>query len=355
MNIFLVGGGTGGPTTPLLAVAEALRKLKPATKFFLITEKSGVREELLKTTKLKIELLTIPAGKWRRYFSFKNIIDIFKIICGFFKSLILIKRYHPSVVFGAGSFVQVPMAWAAFFLKVPFIAHQQDLRILLSTRLVAPVARAVTTAFEGLGKSLPCKTFWTGNPIRHDLLTGSAIKAKKLFSLNKDYPTILVMGGGTGSAKLNKVILESLPELTKYVQIIHSTGNRLPKITTFIHPHYHRFDFLGSDLKHAYAIADLVIGRGGMSTITELSRLGKVSLLIPLPNSAQEDNVRLLVYFKCAVGIAENILNPDILVAIVRKMLWSKDLQSTLQRNIKKLMPKNSDEQIAKLLISYAK
>src|SRR3989344_2256980 len=127
MKIFLVGGGTGGPTAPLLAVAEAVHKLRPQAKLFFVGTPKGLEKKFLEAENLPIEYLSIPACKWRRYFSFLNIIDIFKTLYGFFKSLWLIGKYRPNVIFGAGSFVQVPVVWAGYLRHIPAVLHQQDL------------------------------------------------------------------------------------------------------------------------------------------------------------------------------------------------------------------------------------
>lgn len=359
MKIFLVGGGTGGATAPVLAVAEALKKLKPASKFYLIGS-NGIERQMLKDLKAPVEYLSIPAGKWRRYFSLRNFFDIFKTAFGFLKTLFLIGKYRPDVVFGAGSYVQVPVAWAAFVRGVPVVAHQQDWDLLLSTRLVAPIASAVTVSFTYSGRELPqssgllkkvpkSKITVTGNPFRAEILGGSKANAIKTFNLNENFPTVLIMGGSTGSAKINEVTMAALPQLVNYVQIIHITGGRASDF--FSHPNYHQYEFLQGGLADAYAAADLVVCRAGMSTITELSALGKAALVIPLPNSPQEDNARLLAATQSAVGVFEESFNPDLLVKLVRKILWSKELQETLKKHIRIIFPKDADDKIAKLLI----
>lgn len=361
MKIFFVGGGTGGPTAPLLAVARALREAEPKTEFFLVGTRRGVEKELLKTVDFPIAHLSVPAGKWRRYFSLRNFVDVFKVFFGFLKALYLIKKYKPDIIFGAGSYVQVPVAYAAFFSKVPVVAHQQDFQVLLSTKLVAPLAKAITVSFSYSSKNIPestglfarrhkSKIFVTGNPVRREVLGGSVKEARAIFTLNEHYPTILVMGGGTGAARLNAKIMEALPELVKYVQVIHQTGGKLSKVSPKV-PHYHPYPFLGSELKHAYAVADLVISRGGMSTITELSRLGKVAILVPLPGSAQEDNVALLTMLKFAVGVSEEMFTPDFAVKLVRRILWNHDMQQQMREGIKRLMPRDADKKIARLLM----
>ena len=360
MKIFLAGGGTGGATAPLLAVAEALEKIQPGNKFYLVADSRGVNKKIYESLPFQTTFLIIPSGKWRRYFSFRNFFDIFKIFAGFIKSIILIRKYRPDIVFGAGSFVQVPVAYAAYLSGVPVVIHQQDVRLLLSNRLCAFLAKAVTVSFSYSGKEFPefsgmfkkihhSKIFLTGNPARKEIFGGSATEARKIFQLNDKYPVALVVGGSSGAARLNDIVISALPDMLKFVQVIHITGKRKERILN--REGYHVYEFLGSDLKHAYAVADMVLSRGGMSTITELSLLGKLSIFVPLPHSPQEDNVAFLNYFKLAIGVTEDVLNPELLVKLLRKILWDRELQQSLQENFKKMMPGDAQVKIAKILI----
>ena len=213
-----------------------------------------------------------------------------------------------------------------------------DFRPLLSTRLVAPVAKEITVSFGHTGQSLGSATgllsrfpksriHVTGNPVRGSVLRGSVKEARRLFHLNERYPTVLVMGGGTGARRLNQLVGEALPDLTKYVQIIHVTGGRIEERKIAKSEHYHSYDFLAGELKHALAVADLVVSRAGMATISELARLGRVALLVPLPDSPQEDNAKLLAAFKLALAVNEKFLTAPALVELVRKILWDQQLQ----------------------------
>ncbi len=365
MRIFLVGGGTGGATAPLLAVGEALASMHRDIEFFVIGA-GGVEKRMLGNLHVPVHYLSIPAGKWRRYASFWNFIDIFKTVFGFFRSLYLVRKYRPDIVFGAGSFVQVPVSWAAFFFKVPVVIHQQDLPLLLSNKLTCLIAQAITVSFSYSNQKLPefsglfkkiakSKITVTGNPVRKEVLGGSAEQAKELFNLNDKYPTVLVTGGSIGAQSLNRLLKASLPELVKYTQVIHVTGGKESDKKPFIYPNYHSYEFLGAELKHAYAVADLVVSRGGMSTVTELSRLGKPAIIVPLPHSPQEENARFLAYCKAAVVVFEEFLNPDLLLSLVRKVLWSKEIQETLRANIQKLNPLDADKRIAKIILKACK
>src|SRR3989344_2604016 len=361
MTIFLVGGGTGGATAPVLAVGEALKQIRPDAKFYFIGN-NGVEKKMIAKSKLPLAYLSIPAGKWRRYFSLINLVDLFKTAAGFLKSFYLISRYSPDIIFGAGSFVQVPIVWAAFFRRVPVVIHQPDFELLLSTRLAAPIARAITVSFAGSEKDVPefsgllkkikkSKVHVTGNPVRKEILGGSKDRAIKIFSLNKDYPVILIMGGSQGAVKLNDIIENAATELVKYVQIIHIKGGKGSGGEDFRNPHYHAYEYLGADLRDAYEAADFVVCRGGISTIAELSLLGKASMVVPLPNSSQETNAELLAETKSAVVVFEEFLNPELLVKLVRKVLWNVEAMQTMKANIRHLLPRNADKKIAKIIL----
>ena len=119
MRILLVGGGSGGPVAPLLAVAEYIKEYHPHANFLLVGTNSG--PERLMAEKAGISFVAITSGKLRRYFSLKNFLAPVLVGAGFVQSLKLLKKYHPDCVFGTGSFVQVPVVWAAWLLKIPVV------------------------------------------------------------------------------------------------------------------------------------------------------------------------------------------------------------------------------------------
>jgi len=130
-TIIFSGGGTGGSATPLLAVAEEILDHNPKSHLVFVGTASGPEKQLVADFGVAgntLEFVAIAAGKWRRYFSLANLLDPFKIILAFFQSLALLRRYRPQAVISAGSFVSVPLVWAAACLKIPALIHQQDVR-----------------------------------------------------------------------------------------------------------------------------------------------------------------------------------------------------------------------------------
>jgi len=117
IHIILTGGGTAGSVAPLLAIAEDMKINSKQTDFLFVGTANGPEKGMV--GKENIDFISISNGKFRRYFSWRIFIDPFFILAGFFKSLIIISKFKPNLVITAGSFVSVPVVWAAFILRVP--------------------------------------------------------------------------------------------------------------------------------------------------------------------------------------------------------------------------------------------
>ncbi len=362
MKILFVGGGSGGPVTPLLAVAEEIKKTKPKSSFLYVGTKKGPERVLAEEA--GIDFISLPSGKWRRYFSLKNIFTPFWVIAGFIKSFRILKKHKPRAVFGTGSFVQVPLIWAAWLLKIPCVVHQQDYLPSLANSLCQIPAKKITVTFKkslkdfsgsfGLfyKKKVEEKVVLTGNPFRDKLKFSSRENGLKVFNLKKDFPTLLVLGGGTGAKFLNELIKEALPELSKIVQIIHITGKG--KLKTQKSENYYPLEFT-SKMAEAYSAADIVLARAGLSTITELSVLKKVAIIVPMPNSHQEANAVYLMQKKAAVVIPQKVLNKEVLIKLIRRLLFEHLLQNQIKKNISEIMPSGAANQIAKIILGLIK
>ncbi len=361
MKILLVGGGSGGSVSPLLSVADSIKEKKPGSIFLFVGTKNGPERKMAEEA--NINFVAISAGKFRRYFSVKNFFSPFFILVGFFQAISILKEFKPRCVFGTGSFVQVPVIWAAWFFKIPCVIHQQDIVPSLANKLCQIPANKITVTFEeslkdfnsGFGffyKSYEQKTVLTGNPFRKKLLNFSKNQALENFGFEKNFPTLLVLGGGTGSEFLNSLIIKCKKQLTQFVQILHLEGYG-KSVKEAQKERYKAFSFI-ANMGEAYAAADFVVCRAGLSTLTELSNLGKISIIVPMPNSHQEYNAVALMKENAALVISQKNLNENNFPVILRKILFNQNLQNDLAKNIKKIMPKNSDEKIANIIIKLA-
>jgi len=219
MKILLSGGGTLGSVSPLIAVWQKIFEQKPDSQALWVGTKDGPEKDFVKNYKL--DYRSITAGKLRRYFSLKNLLDPFLVLMGFFQSLKIIKEFKPQIIISAGGFVSVPLAWAGKFKKVPVLIHQQDVRPGLANKLMASSAEKITVTFEKSLKDFPIeKVTLTGNPVRQEIFNGSKEEAYNFFKLDFNIPTVLILGGGTGSLAINKLVWMSLRKLTENMQLM---------------------------------------------------------------------------------------------------------------------------------------
>ncbi len=336
-KILLTGGGTGGSVTPLLAIAEGLRARSEAGEynFLWVGTEGGLEREMAEQEGIAFK--SIPAGKWRRYFSLKNFSGIFLTAAGFVRSLRLIRKWHPELILSAGSFVSVPVVWAGWLLRVPVVIHQLDARPGLANRLMAPCARAITVTFEKSLKDYGRKAVWTGNPIRPRLYE-KYLEHRAKIKDDGSLPVVLVMGGGTGAAFINRLVEESIGEISNWCEVIHITGKNRSgeKIEA---DNYQSYEFLNLDeLSWAYAAADFVITRAGIGALTELSALGKPCIIIPMPGSHQEDNAQVFHEQRAALVLKQDELDATIFTKILQQFIADRPLIKEYAGNIKKVM-----------------
>ncbi len=346
VKILLTGGGTGGSVAPLLAVAEELR----ITNFLWLGTKHGPEREMVEKEDIKFK--AIANGKFRRYFRWRNFIDLFFILLGFLQSFFIILKWRPDLVMSAGSFTSVPAVWAAWLLRVPILIHQQDARPGLANKLMAPFAKVITVAFEKSLADYGKKAVWTGNPVRRSLTTRNKEQgARNSFNLKNDLPVVLVIGGGTGAMAINELINKALPELTRFCQIIHIAGRNKKQETRNKKPNYKNYDFLNSEqMAEAYVAADVVVSRCGMGVLTELSYLGKPAILIPMPDSHQEENAAIFAKKKAAIVLNQEELTPEKLADNIKKLLNDEMLSGKLSGNIKEVIKRGANEEIVKIV-----
>ena len=342
-----------GSVSPLLALFEEMQEKIPHMKCVWVGTITGPEKKIAEG--YGIEYKSIASGKFRRYFSIQNFLDILQILVGFFQSIFFIISFKPSLVLTAGGFVAVPLVWAAWILRVPIHIHQQDARVGLANKLMAPLATLITATFEKNVKYFKNKNVVvTGNPLRKDLACLDKTEAVDFFGFSENLPVLLVMGGGTGALVINKLIADSFDQLIEFCQIIHSTGEG-KMIYLKKNSRYRAYEFLyHMGLSHAYAASDLVISRAGMSTLTELAMFAKPAIIIPIPYSHQEDNAREFENKNAARVLHQNDLTPEKFVKIIQESLQDKNLLKTFAENIGKMFPndaaKKATEEIIKII-----
>lgn len=359
-KIMFSGGGTGGSVTPLLVIAEEMLKDDQDLEIVFVGTKNGIEKKMVSDFSGAIKFLSLPSGKLRRYFSFNNILDIFKVIGAFFKSLYLLRRERPDVLVVAGGFVGVPLVWAAAFFRIPVLIHQQDIRPGLANRLMAPFARVITVTFEKSLTDYGPRAVLTGNPTKNiPSSQANIVETKKKYNLKSDLPLVFVAGGGTGALAINNLIVEALPDLLSFCQIINLTGlGKKPELSAEINSEsnklagtYQAFELVSNqDFLDLLAAADLVVSRCGLGALTEISALAKPAILIPIPHSHQEDNALLFKDREAGVILDQDTLSARDLGKEINNLLTNSDLRGRLTHNVSKIMKPDGARNIASII-----
>ena len=277
-KIVLTGGGTAGHVTPNIAIIPTLKDMGYDISY--IGTYNGIEKKLIE--EIDIPYYGIASGKLRRYFSLKNFTDPFRILKGYFQAKKLIKKLKPEVVFSKGGFVTVPVVFAASKKKIPIVIHESDMSPGLANKLALPKATKICCNFPETKKMFEGKATVTGTPIRKELFTGDKEKAKAFCGFKEDKPTILIVGGSTGSVVINNAIWDVLDELLKTYNVIHICGKDKTNKEYDGKEGYAQFEYVKAELSDMFALADIVISRAGANAICELLALKKLNILIPL-------------------------------------------------------------------------
>lgn len=233
------------------------------------------------------------------------------------------------MVFSKGGFVSVPVIRAAASLGIPCVLHESDMTPGLANKLCIPVAKKVCCNFPETFKLLPAdKAILTGSPIREELLKGRKEAAYKLCGFDSSKPVIMVIGGSLGSAAINQAVRDALPELLNDFQIVHLCGKEKMDNLLLTTKGYKQFEYIKSELKDIFAMADIVISRAGANAINELLALKKPNLLIPLPSGSSRGdqilNARSFESQGFSIVVDEDDLTTKLLVEKVQELYFTR-------------------------------
>ena len=333
-RIILTGGGTAGHVTPNIALLPRLKELQYDIHY--IGSYNGIEKELIE--QFAVPYHGISTGKLRRYFSVQNFTDPFRVLKGMNEARNLVKILKPDVVFSKGGFVSVPVVLAAKQRRVPTIIHESDMTPGLANKLSLPAATKVCCNFPETLEHLPAgKAVLTGSPIRQELLSGDKYKAREFLGFTSDKPVIMVVGGSLGAVAVNEAVRQILPELLKSYQVIHLCGKGKVDESLRNLDGYAQFEYIKEELRHLFALTDIVISRAGANAICELLALHKPNLLIPLSaNASRGDqilNARSFERQGFSIVLEEEELNNEVLLKSIHDLYENRDSYITAMKN----------------------
>lgn len=309
-KIIMTGGGTAGHVTPNLALLPTLEK--DGFSIVYIGSKKGIEREIIQE-QTDLPYYAVSSGKLRRYFSFKNFVDPFKILRGYFQAKKIIRREQPDLVFSKGGYVSVPVVFAANKLQVPVVLHESDYTPGLANRLCMPKADKVCVSFEAAAKHIEKgKCVVTGSPVREELFSGSREGGLRRAGFSGEKPVLLIMGGSLGAQAVNEAVDAVLDSLLETFDIIHIRGREKLNPQLEGKKGYAQYEYVSEELPDIFAAADLMISRAGANAIFEILALCLPALLIPLPREASRGDQILNAEFFRSKGFSHVLQQSDI-------------------------------------------
>ncbi|MCS7081960.1 MAG: undecaprenyldiphospho-muramoylpentapeptide beta-N-acetylglucosaminyltransferase [Bacteroidetes bacterium] len=309
-GVLFVGGGTGGHVYPALAVAEALRRLKPEVEIAF----AGTPERLegRVVPQAGYPFYAIPARGLRRRQWWRNLSLPVVVGRGLGRAWRLLDRIRPYAIVATGGYVTVPVLSAAVLRGLPYVLQEQNSYPGLANRCFARWARWVCLGFEAAAAYFPqTRVRLTGNPVRSEIGTVPRALAAGRWGFSPDRFTVLALGGSLGAETLNRAMARwASTFLEAGWQVLWQTGpgaygrlrSQLPP-----HPRLYLSPFLEA-MAEAYGAADVVVCRAGALTLSELAQAGLPSVLVPSPNVVADHQRRNAELFAQA-GAA--VLLPD--------------------------------------------
>lgn len=376
MKIVFCGGGTGGHIFPIVAIVRELKKSLSAQNLELFY--LGPKDEFLNYLKKEnLQIKIISAGKIRRYLTFRSLLanlkDIVKIIIGIIQSFFFLRKIRPNLIFSKGGFGSLPPVIVGHFLKIPIFLHESDIVAGWSTKICSKFAKKIFLAFPKEMTNLTLclkgekKCFFVGNPIREELIKGNKEEGQRIFNLTNQKPVLLILGGSQGAQRINDTILKALLEILELFEVIHQCGEKNLKemqIQTEIifqknpslKKYYHLYGFLKErELKHAYKVANLVISRAGAGIIFELLANGLPSILVPLPESAQNHqskNAYFVERYGAGIVIEQGNFKPHFLLKKLHYLFSNPEILNNMQKRAKEIAILNSAQIISQHILA---
>ncbi len=334
LSVIFAGGGTGGHLFPGIAIAEALRELRPGCSISFVGSRNRIEARVVPKYGYPFDAVWI-AGLQRR-FSFRTALLPLKLLVSLVQSWSILRRRKPDVVVGTGGYVSGPLLYVAARTGRRTLIHEQNEYPGITTRKLAPLADEVHVTFASSERLLGAakRLVRSGNPVRLSLQRSDAGDARVHFGLHPARTTLFVFGGSLGARAINRALRPLVPRLVREdYQLIWQTGTAdyeelkslgaLYREQVIVRPFIDEMDL-------AYSAANLVLCRAGATSIAELTALGIPSLLVPFPHAAADHQ------YKNAVALAQNgaamVLREEELGRIERELFSLLDDGAALTR-----------------------
>lgn len=328
MRVMITGGGTAGHTSPAVAIIEELQKRDPRLDLQWVGRRGSIEERVC--DRLTIPFRTVSVRGWPRSGVLKRLSALARLGYSIGQAYLHLRRFRPQAVIGVGGYVSVPAAWVAQRMGIPTILHEQNKRLGLANRLLAPRAHRLLLSFPDTQGTYPVeRAIVVGNPVRAGFLNPPDQRAaRERLGLDPDGPRVLVVGGSQGARTLNEAMAGALPQFrpgeAAFTWMTGKDGLDAAREAAAQAPVSVSVHSFIDDMPAACAAADLMVSRAGASSTAEIAALGKPSILVPYPfatDNHQEANARAFERAGAAIVILDDDCTPERLTHAVRELL----------------------------------
>jgi len=355
VKVLLAGGGTAGHTSPLLATADALRRIHPDVEVTALGTPRGLETRVVPEAGYPLELIPpVPLPR-------KLDADLVRVplrLRGAVKATLeVVDRIRPDVIVGFGGYVSVPAYLAARRRRIPLVVHEGNALPGIANKLGARFTEHVATSFPDTQLR---HARYVGLPIRRMISTLDRdvvrAQARETFGLDPDLPTLLVTGGSQGARRLNaSVAASAVAFAAARVQVLHvvgQSGAATPERPEgappyVVVPYVDRMDL-------AYAAADLVVCRAGANTVTEVAAVGLPAVFVPLPigNGEQALNARPVVDAGGGLLVQDTAFTPQWVQATVPALVCDPARLAEMSSAAAGLIPRDADDVLARMVLA---
>lgn len=362
MKVIIAAAGTAGHINPGIAIANKIKEKEPNSKIIFIGTSRGLENDLV--SRSGYELKTIEAYGLSKKISINNLNNILKTIKGIGQAKKIVKEFKPDIIIGTGGYICGAVILAGKKYKIPTILHESNAHPGKAVRMLSKKVDKILVGFEEAREKLGVKekTVVTGTPVKmKDLNLSINEKEQKLkkLALSPNKPLVLVFGGSQGAKKINDTIIDIIKQkLNNNYQIMWATGpNQYDNIKQELQKEDIDIERLNGikivpyiyNMEEIMNISSILVCRSGAMTITEIARLGKAAIFIPLPNVSenhQEYNARVLEKLGAARVILNDELNAKNLNDNINSILSSKQNLEQMGINARMLNINNVEDKI---------
>ena len=333
MKVIIAAAGTAGHINPGIAIANKIKEEEKDSEIIFIGTPRGLENDLVPRAGYKLK--TVDAYGLSKKISIDNLKKMYSTFKATKDARKIIQDFKPDIIIGAGGYICGPVVWAGEKEHIPVILHESNAFPGKAIKMLAKKANTVLVSFEEAIEKIPKaqKVVYTGTPVKIQKMNYDSLQKQKILEdmkIKNQLPIVLIFGGSQGAQRINEAVIGIIKDnLNSDYQIIWATG---PKQFDNIKIELSKSDIDINNIKNTRIIpyiynmeeimniADVIVSRSGAMTITEISNLGKPSILIPLPNVSQNHqlyNAKVLE----SIGAAKIILNEELEKNILHKKI----------------------------------